>query len=127
MTEVDQATNPTKEPTAAEPNAPEDGARSTAEPSTRRTDGRERPRFLLQFPDDPELQRLVRAFEAGNYQAVRVGAPKLARATEDPIVRAAARELSLRIEPDPLVKYLLGVAVALFVFVVWYTYQGQPH
>jgi hypothetical protein len=26
-----------------------------------------------------------------------------------------------------LMKYLLWVAVALFVFVVWYTYQGQSH
>ncbi|HYP74969.1 MAG TPA: hypothetical protein VER12_03400 [Polyangiaceae bacterium] len=89
-------------------------------------DGRERPRFLLEFPNDPALQSLVRAFEAGNYQAVRDGARKLADSTEDPIVRAAARELGRRIEPDPLMKYLLFVALCLFVFVVWHTYQGQP-
>jgi hypothetical protein len=89
------------------------------------SEGRERPRFLLEFPDDPALQQLARAFEAGNYQAVREGAAKLAGSTEDPIVRAAARELGRRIEPDPLMKYLLFVALGLFVFVVWYTYQGQ--
>lgn len=89
-------------------------------------DGRERPRFLLAFPNDPELQRLVRAFEAGNYQAVRVGARKLAEDTPDPLVREAARELRRRIDPDPLMKYLLMVALTLFVFVVWYTYQSQP-
>ncbi len=88
-------------------------------------DGRERPRFLLAFPDDPELQRLARAFEAGNYEAVRVGASKLVEDTTDPIVREAARELRRRIDPDPLMKYLLAVALALFVFVVWYTYQSQ--
>jgi len=88
-------------------------------------EGRERPRFLLEFPNDPGLQQLVRAFEAGNYRAVREGASKLAESTEDPIVRAAARELGRRIEPDPLMKYLLFVALGLFVFVVWYTYQGQ--
>ncbi len=88
-------------------------------------DGRERPRFLLAFPDDPELQRLARAFEAGNYEAVRVGASKLAEDTPDPLVREAARELRRRIDPDPLMKYLLAVALALFVFVVWYTYQSQ--
>ena len=93
----------------------------------RDADGRERPRFLLEFPDDPELARLVRAFEAGNYQAVRSGAPRLVAASEDPLVRAAARELRRRIDPDPLAKYLLGVALVLFVFVVWYTYQGQGH
>ncbi|MEO8906150.1 MAG: hypothetical protein ABI627_31900 [Polyangiaceae bacterium] len=87
--------------------------------------GRERPRFLLAFPDDVELQRLASAFEAGNYQAVRVGASKLVEDAEDPIVREAARELCRRIDPDPLMKYLLAVALTLFVFVVWYTYQGQ--
>ena len=90
-------------------------------------EGRERPRFLLAFPEDPELQRLVRAFEAGNYEAVRTGSAKLIANSEDPIVRAAARELRQRIDPDPLMKYLLGVALALFVFVVWYVYRGQPH
>jgi len=89
-------------------------------------DGRERPRFLLAFPEDPELQRLVRAFEAGDYRTVRSGAPKLVVNSDDPIVRAAARELLQRIDPDPLMKYLLWVAMGLFVFVVWYTYQGQP-
>ena len=89
--------------------------------------GRERPGFWLEFPKDPELQRLVRAFEAGNYQAVRTGAAELAERTEDPIVRAAARELRRRIDPDPLMKYLLWIALALFVFVVWHTYQGQHH
>jgi hypothetical protein len=90
-------------------------------------DGRERPRFLLTFPQDVELARLVRAFEQGNYQAVRLGAPRLASSTRDPLVRAAARELRRRIDPDPLVKYLLAVALGLFVFVVWYTYQSQSH
>ncbi len=87
--------------------------------------GRERPRFLLEFPKDPELERLVQAFEVGNYEAVRTGAPELAERTEDPVVRAAARELRRRIDPDPLMKYLLWVSLALFVFVVWHTYSGQ--
>lgn len=90
-------------------------------------DGRERPRFLLEFPDDPELTRLAAAFEAGDYRAVRIGAGRLAETTEDPLVREAARELRRRIDPDPLMKYLLAVALTLFVFVVWYTYQSQPH
>ena len=90
-------------------------------------EGRERPGFLLAFPEDPELQRLVRAFEAGNYEAVRLGAPRLAESTESAKVRAAARELRRRIDPDPLMKYLLAVAVALFAFVVWYTYQNHSH
>ena len=68
----------------------------------------------------------MRAFEAGNYGAVREGAVKLIETSEDPIVRAAARELRRRIDPDPLMKYLLFVALGLFVFVVWVVYKGQP-
>jgi len=134
MTEADEAVedpeqaSPPDEP-AGDPQEAADGAQapsSEAAPArTLNADGRERPGFLLEFPADPELQRLVRAFEAGNYEAVREGAPKLAAKTEDPAVRGAARELRRRIDPDPLMKYLLWVAVGLFVFVVWYTYQNH--
>ena len=123
MTEVEPASEnaaPVAPAPAAPPLAPE-------EDRPLNSDGRERPRFLLKFPDDPELQRLARAFEAGNYEAVRHGASKLAESTVDPLVREAARELRRRIDPDPLMKYLLWVAVLLFVLVVWYTYQGQSH
>jgi len=117
------------------PNSPPESTASVAEPAAApaaaegpalNAEGRERPRFLLEFPNDPTLQQLVSAFEAGNYQAVREGSAKLIASSEDPIVRASARELARRIEPDPLMKYLLFVALGLFVFVVWYTYQGQP-
>lgn len=123
MTRVDEATPKAAESSAPQPNPELTGAAGA--PALLGADGRDRPRFLLAFPDDPELQELVRAFEAGNYELVRQAAPKLAAKTEDPIVRAAARELRRRIDPDPLLKYLLWVALALFVFVVWYTYQGQ--
>jgi hypothetical protein len=128
MTEVDEATQePEKPPPGEGEPAPPAGAQAQPEPaeSSLGPDGRERPGFLLEFPEDPELQRLVRAFEAGNYEAVRLGAPRLAETTEDLAVRGAARELRRRIDPDPLMKYLLWVAIALFVFVVWYTYQNH--
>jgi hypothetical protein len=126
MSEVDPATETTEQaaPGAALPNPTPAEDPSSADISFN-LEGRERPRFLLEFPRDPELQRLAQAFEAGNYQAVRTGASKLAQSTEDPIVRAAAQELRRRIDPDPLMKYLLSVAIVLFVFVVWYTYQAQ--
>ena len=57
---------------------------------------------------------------------MRQGTVKLLASTEDPIVRAAARELRRRIDPDPLMKYLLFVALGLFVFLVWLVYKGQP-
>lgn len=88
-------------------------------------EGRERPRFLLRFPEDPELEELIRAFEAGNFRKVREDGPRLAERTERPEVKRAAEELLRRIEPDPLVKFLLGVAVFLFVAIVAYVYHSH--
>jgi hypothetical protein len=125
MSEVDPSTETTEQGArgAGEQAPPVEEPSGTDAPLD--SEGRERPRFLLEFPNDPELQRLSQAFEAGNYQAVRVGASNLARSSEDPVVRAAAQELRRRIDPDPLMKYLLSVAIVLFVFVVWSTYQAQ--
>jgi hypothetical protein len=85
--------------------------------------GRERPRFLLQFPEHPELARLVTAFEAGNYALVREEAEALAERAESPAVRDAALELRRRIEPDPLVKYLLALTAALLLFLAYFAYN----
>lgn len=100
--------------------------KKTEEPALRNSigpDGRERPAFLLGFPSDPELERLMRAFELGNYALVRTGAPELAERTTDPKVRAAAEELARRIEPDPLVKVLLGLSIALLVVLTLWAYK----
>jgi len=88
-----------------------------------RPDGRERPAFLLRFPDDPELERLIRAFELGDYATVRKQAPALAERTTDLKVRAAAEELARRIEPDPLVKILLALSIVLFVLLAFWAYK----
>jgi hypothetical protein len=85
--------------------------------------GRERPRFLLAFPEHPELARLSAAFEAGNYALVRAEAEGLAERTEDPAVRDAALELRRRIEPDPLAKYLLALTAALLLFLAYFAYH----
>jgi hypothetical protein len=84
--------------------------------------GEERPAFLLQFPDDPELERLIRAFEEGNFAKVRAEAPELARRSTDEAVRRAARELRQRIDPDPLLVVLLVFALSLFAFLVVWIY-----
>lgn len=84
--------------------------------------GRERPRFLLDFPEDPQLEALIDAFEAGNYQQVRELAPALIENGRSPEVRSAARELRRRIEPDPMLKYLLLATVLLLAALVWYAY-----
>jgi hypothetical protein len=85
--------------------------------------GRERPRFLLAFPEHPDLARLAAAFEAGNYALVREEAEPLAERTENPAVRDAALELRRRIEPDPLVKYLLALTAALLLFLTYFAYN----
>ena len=87
--------------------------------------GQERPGFLLNFPEDAELEVVIRAFEVGNYRRVQQLAPELSQRHADPEVRAAAAELLQRIQPDPLVKFLYAVAVALFVAVVAWAYLGH--
>jgi hypothetical protein len=85
--------------------------------------GRERPRFLLGFPQHPDLQRLAAAFEAGNYALVREEAEALAERAESPAVRDAALELRRRIDPDPLAKYLLALTAALLLSLAYFAYH----
>jgi hypothetical protein len=85
--------------------------------------GRERPRFLLGFPEHPELERLARAFEAGNYALVRAEAEALAERAPSRAVRDAALELRRRIEPDPLAKYLLALTAVLLLSLAYWAYH----
>jgi hypothetical protein len=84
--------------------------------------GEDRPAFLLEFPEDPQLELLILAFEAGNFAEVRAQAPRLAASTADDAVRRAALELRRRTDPDPLLLLLLGLCIALFVFLVAWVY-----
>jgi len=88
-------------------------------------DGNERPPFLAEFPDDDQLAAVVRAFERGDYARVRADAERLAREGTTEKVRAAARELRRRIDPDPLVRVLLLGAFALLAFLVAWTYWSH--
>jgi len=92
---------------------------------TRDASGADRPAFLLSFPEDPELDRLVVAFESGDYATVQSDAPKLAESSEDARVRDAALELCRRIAPDPLIRYMLFGSIALLVFLVIYFYSNR--
>jgi hypothetical protein len=86
-------------------------------------EGMERPAFILDFPEDPELDVLVSAFESGNYKKVRAEADALAGKTSNPKVREAALELRRRIDPDPLVKYLLALSFTLLLFLTVWAYR----
>jgi hypothetical protein len=90
-------------------------------------EGWERPNFVLDFPKDEALDRLVRAFELGNYAFVRENGKKVAESSADEAVRGAARELLRRIEPDPLVRILFLMSIALFLFMVFYAYRSHGH
>lgn len=85
-------------------------------------DGRERPKFLLDFPNDPELSELVAAFERGDFASVRERAPRLAESSPDEAVKAAALELHRRIKPDPLVVLMLALSLGLLVFLIVWAY-----
>jgi hypothetical protein len=87
--------------------------------------GRERPSFLLAFPDHPELAQLSQAFEAGDYAYVRERAPDVARRADDDEVRRAALELAERIKPDPLIKYLLLLSLGLLLYLVIHAYASH--
>ena len=90
-------------------------------------EGWERPNFVLEFPKDEELDRVVRAFELGNYAFVREHGRKLAESATDEAVRRAAGELLRRIEPDPLVRILFLMSIGLFLFMVFYAYRSHGH
>jgi hypothetical protein len=78
--------------------------------------------FAKGFPEDPELVRLLKAFESGDYRTVRDDAPKLAERTKDPLVREAALDLRRRIDPDPIQLYLIGLTFALLAFLTAWFY-----
>jgi hypothetical protein len=112
----------------SEPNAPTVGdAPPESKPLRKRprlnAAGEERPAFLLAFPEDPELEKLMTAFEQGNFAEVRALAPELASRTGNPEVRRAALELRRRIDPDPLLIVLLLFALSLFLFLVVWVYS----
>ncbi|MFO7181125.1 MAG: hypothetical protein DIU78_020665 [Pseudomonadota bacterium] len=88
--------------------------------------GWERPRFLRRFPNDPELEPLIRAYELGRYAELRKAAPRVMESSASPEVRRAAEELLRRTEPDPLVKFFLAMTLVLVIAIVIYAYSVSP-
>jgi hypothetical protein len=78
-------------------------------------------RPLAELPKHPDLDPIVAAFDAGDYRRVREQAPKLAaREDLDADVRAAAKELVERTEPDPIARWLLVLTLALLALLTAY-------
>ncbi len=88
---------------------------------TKRTD------FAKGYPEDPALTKLLEAFDRGDYLTVRRDAEEIAKATDDPNVAKAARELRQRIEPARTASLLLLVGLVLAVFVGGYFLLQHEH
>ncbi len=73
------------------------------------------PPFARDFPSDPELTALVRAFEAGDFAHVRREAPKLAARKDDAAIKDATALLVARTEADPLARGLLALTLVLLL------------
>jgi len=84
------------------------------------------PAFALAYPEDATLDELVLLFEQGRYHDVRERAHKLVHATDRDDVRAAARDLLKRLDPDPLARWLIIGALVLLVFLSGW-YWTHPH
>lgn len=86
----------------------------------------QRPKFTESYPKDPKLERLVDAFTQGNHRLVRDEAEALAKATDDPEVAKAARDLRRRLDPDPIAYVLLATtAILLLVLSIWAVKQSK--
>lgn len=83
--------------------------------------GRRRLSFASRYPESAELDALLDAFEAGNFERVRTEGPALAQRAEDPEISRAARDLVSRLSPDPLaVRMLLGAGLLLLFLIYWF-------
>lgn len=81
------------------------------------------PPFAKDYPDSPELRRLVDAFGRGDYKTVRDGTAALAN-SEDEAVRRAAKDLRARTEADPFAKIALLLTLLLLG---WLTFYWEQH
>ncbi|HEY3821454.1 MAG TPA: hypothetical protein VGL81_30010 [Polyangiaceae bacterium] len=86
-----------------------------------------RPSFATEFPESPELDALVEAFARGDFARVRAEAPALAKTSPDEAIRAAARTLVERTQPDPIaVKLVLLAGALLVVLAGWWIVHAKP-
>lgn len=132
------------------------GAQASAQTKAESAARADWPSFARHFPEHPEIERLVKAFEDGNYALVRKGAQQLIEAMAAPEkkrkaaassdegaaslpkvpepdaeqrrqIKKAAEELLTRLEPPKLSVFMLLGSVLLLVFLsIWYWTHPQP-
>jgi hypothetical protein len=86
----------------------------------------DRPAFAKDFPQHPEIDRVLDLFERGNYARAREDARALVKSTDDDAVRAAAREILKRLDPEPAAIYLVAISALLLALLAGW-YWTHPH
>jgi len=81
-----------------------------------------RARFLDDFPEHEGLSRAAAAFENGNYAEVGRLCQSLLESETDDEVRACAKDLKRRIEPDRLIVGILWASFALLALITLWAY-----
>jgi len=76
-----------------------------------------RPAFAQNYPSDARLQKLLQAFQAGNYAYVREQVRTRNRDIETEAVARAMQDLVRRTQPDPLALWLFGGAAGLWLII----------
>jgi hypothetical protein len=112
---------------SAPPNAPDPSPPARKKKKRRRKPRSESaagPPFAADYPRTPEVERMVAAFEAGDFAAVRRAAAAL-RDAADPEVRRAALDLYRRSGSDAASLYLLLLGLGLALFVFWHHLGGR--
>jgi hypothetical protein len=84
------------------------------------------PEFARDFPEEPRLDALVRAFAEGDYARVRRDVPDLVKTAESEAVKRAAEELVRRTKADPLMVWLLVLTGALLLALSVYWMAKGP-
>lgn len=86
------------------------------------------PRFASEYPSDPELLDLARAYERGDFRGVRTEGAKLLQKSPSPEVAAAVNDLISRTAPDRLSIAILAMTALLLTALAayWMLHDGPP-
>lgn len=84
------------------------------------------PSFAGDYPDDPELRDIARAYERGDFRGVRAEGAKLLSKNPSPEVAAAARDLVSRTKPDTLSVAIVAMTALLLLALssYWMLHDG---
>jgi hypothetical protein len=84
-----------------------------------------RPPFARDYPKTAEIDALLALFEKGDYGGLRTEAKKLEQHESD-AVRAAARDLVSRTEPDPAMRWVF-IAILVMILAVSAYWLARTH